>query len=53
MINLHKNWLRDAGVNVPSGLKVEVSPLFALDKEELISKLKGTIQSIEKDTYFG
>jgi UDP-N-acetylglucosamine/UDP-N-acetylgalactosamine diphosphorylase len=52
MINLHKNWLRGAGVNVPSGLKVEVSPLFALDKEELMSKLKGTIQSIEKDTYF-
>jgi UDP-N-acetylglucosamine/UDP-N-acetylgalactosamine diphosphorylase len=53
MINLHKNWLRDAGVNLPSGLKVEVSPLFALDKEELISKLKGTNKSIEKDTYFG
>lgn len=53
MVSLHKNWLRDAGVNVPSGLKVEVSPLFALDKEELIIKLRGTIQSITKDTYFG
>jgi UDP-N-acetylglucosamine/UDP-N-acetylgalactosamine diphosphorylase len=53
MINLHKNWLLCAGVNVPSGLKVEVSPLFALDKEELMGKLKGTIQSITQDTYFG
>ena len=52
MINLHKNWLRDAGVNVPSGPMIEISPLFALDKEELINKLKGTIHSITQDTYF-
>ena len=51
--NLHKSWLREAGVNIPHQLSVEVSPLFALDKEELVRKLKGTIHSITKDTYFG
>jgi UDP-N-acetylglucosamine/UDP-N-acetylgalactosamine diphosphorylase len=51
--NLHKSWLREAEVNIPHQLSVEVSPLFALDKEELVRKLKGTIHSITKDTYFG
>lgn len=53
MVALHRNWLQDAGITIPSGLLVEISPLYALDKEEVISKLRGTIQSIEKDTYFG
>jgi UDP-N-acetylglucosamine/UDP-N-acetylgalactosamine diphosphorylase len=53
MVNLHRNWLQDAGITIPYGRLVEISPLLALDKEEVISKLRGTIQSIEKDTYFG
>lgn len=53
MTNLHRSWLRDAGIFVPPNLLVEISPLFALDKEEVIRKLKGKILSVEKDTYFG
>lgn len=53
MVNLHKEWLREAGVSVPDRYKVEIGPLFALDKEECVGKLKGLLQSITKDTYFG
>ena len=53
MVRLHKEWLREAGINVPDQFNVEISPLFALDKQEFIGKLKGLLQSITKDTYFG
>jgi UDP-N-acetylglucosamine/UDP-N-acetylgalactosamine diphosphorylase len=53
MVGLHRDWLHDAGIMVPQGVSVEISPLFALDKEELISKLKGTNPFITNDTYFG
>lgn len=53
MVRLHKKWLRSAGVKIPHQFAVEISPTFALDKEELIRKLKGTLRSITKDTYFG
>lgn len=53
MVHLHKGWLRKAGVNTPHRFMVEVSPLFALDKEEFVSKVKGLLHSIAKDTYFG
>jgi UDP-N-acetylglucosamine/UDP-N-acetylgalactosamine diphosphorylase len=53
MVRLHKNWLLQAGIDIPHQFAVEISPLFALDKEELVSKLKGTLRSITRDTYFG
>jgi UDP-N-acetylglucosamine/UDP-N-acetylgalactosamine diphosphorylase len=53
MVTLHKKWLQDAGIIIPPERLVEISPLFALDKDELIHKLKGTIPSFEEDTYFG
>lgn len=53
MVALHKSWLRDAGIVSPLETVIEISPLFALDKEEVIRKLKGKIQLIDKDTYFG
>lgn len=53
MVTLHKKWLQDAGIIVPPERLVEISPLFALDKDELVDKLKGSIPSFEKDAYFG
>lgn len=53
MNRLHRSWLIQAGVEVPSGVQVEVSPLFALDKEELADKLRGKKPVIRKDRYFG
>lgn len=35
MIALHRRWLEQAGARVAVGVPVEISPLFALDAEEL------------------
>jgi len=53
MVNLHKGWLESAGVAVPPGIKIEINPLFALDREELSTKLKGKNIEIREDAYFG
>jgi UDP-N-acetylglucosamine/UDP-N-acetylgalactosamine diphosphorylase len=51
MVDLHRKWLKDAGAEVAPGAKVEISPLFALNKEELREKLQGKRLKIEKDLY--
>jgi UDP-N-acetylglucosamine/UDP-N-acetylgalactosamine diphosphorylase len=49
---LHRNWLRQAGVEVADNVPVEISPLFALDVDELRTKLPpGT--RITEPTYLG
>jgi UDP-N-acetylglucosamine/UDP-N-acetylgalactosamine diphosphorylase len=53
MAKMFRTWLDHADVIVPSGLTIEVSPLFALDEEEFVGKVKGTLHSVTKDTYFG
>ncbi len=53
MVNLHKGWLESAGISVKPGIKVEISPMYALDKEELSGKLDGNFSEIKEDTYFG
>lgn len=53
MNNLHIRWFEEAGIVVPPATKVEISPLFALDKEEFIKKLKGKLMDIRENTYFG
>ena len=35
-------WLRAAGAEVPDDLPVEISPLYALDAEELAAKIDPT-----------
>jgi UDP-N-acetylglucosamine/UDP-N-acetylgalactosamine diphosphorylase len=52
MVALAARWLHDAGVEVSAHAKLEVSPLFALDAEELRAKVKAGSR-IERDTYFG
>ncbi|KPK88716.1 MAG: hypothetical protein AMJ94_14320 [Deltaproteobacteria bacterium SM23_61] len=53
MTNLFRRWLEGAGVQVAPGVQVEVSPLFALDQEELADKLKGKKVVVGEDSYFG
>ena len=51
MIAQHRRWLEAAGATVAENVPVEISPLYALDEEELARKLpKGT--RVEKATYF-
>ncbi len=38
--DLHRRWLRDAGVEVADGTTVEISPRLALDAEELRGKVR-------------
>jgi UDP-N-acetylglucosamine/UDP-N-acetylgalactosamine diphosphorylase len=48
----HRQWLQAAGAEVADGVPVEISPLFALDAEELAAKIKpGT--RVTEPTYFG
>ena len=49
--NMYKNWLNDAGIKVEPQVRVEISPLFALSKEELRSKIKGRNIGSDKDIY--
>jgi UDP-N-acetylglucosamine/UDP-N-acetylgalactosamine diphosphorylase len=43
-------WLREAGVDVPEGVNVEISPLFALDAVDLKNRVY-EIPPITKDTH--
>ena len=39
MSDLHREWLQQAGAEVPANVNVEISPLFALDAEELARRI--------------
>ena len=51
--NQYKKWLRAAGVEVAPDVLVEISPLYALDQEELAQKLKGRKLPTDKSIYLG
>jgi UDP-N-acetylglucosamine/UDP-N-acetylgalactosamine diphosphorylase len=51
MDNLYKGWLESAGVVIPPDIQVEISPLFALDREELSAKLKDKSITIQGNLY--
>jgi UDP-N-acetylglucosamine/UDP-N-acetylgalactosamine diphosphorylase len=53
MNNLHRGWLKEAGAEIAPDIQVEISPLFAQDKEELVEKLKGKKLAIREDQYIG
>jgi len=53
MVQLHRSWLKEAGARLKADAQVEISPLFALDKKELMEKLKGQKLIIKEDRYFG
>lgn len=52
MIHLHRNWLRTAGVQVADDEPVEISPLWALDAEQVAQRAAG-LERIEEPTFFG
>ncbi len=51
LVNLHCEWLRAAGAQVVDDCLVEISPLFALDAEELATKLEPELV-VSETTYF-
>lgn len=50
MIALHRRWLEQAGANVALGIPVEISPLFAIDADEVRKKF-GQIRSVTTACY--
>ncbi len=51
MVGQFRQWLHSAGVHVDDGVMVEVSPLFALDADELANKVV-TGTTVTEDTFF-
>jgi len=52
MAALHREWLRGAGVEVAGDVPVEISPLFALDAEEVATKFAPG-KKLRGPTYLG
>lgn len=52
MAALYAEWLEQAGVTVDRGVPVEISPLWALDAEEVVRRTVGP-RRITQPTYFG
>ncbi|MCX5642614.1 MAG: UTP--glucose-1-phosphate uridylyltransferase [Candidatus Omnitrophica bacterium] len=46
-----RQWLVEAGSSVAFDVPVEISPRYALDKEELAVKLKGKLMAIKEGAY--
>ncbi len=51
MIDLHTAWLQSAGATVASDVPVEISPVFALDAEDVAGRVKPG-SSVSEATYF-
>ncbi len=51
IVALHTDWLRQAGATVARSMPVEVSPLFALDAQELAGKIAPGLP-VTQPTYF-
>jgi UDP-N-acetylglucosamine/UDP-N-acetylgalactosamine diphosphorylase len=49
MLNQHRRWLQAAGAVVAEGVDVEISPLVALDAQDLAGRVAG--RRIVKSTY--
>ena len=53
LVSLHRTWLAKNGVNVSPDAVIEISPLYAMDEEELGRRRAGLPDAMEKDTYLG
>jgi len=51
MNDLYRSWLKEAGVELAPETQVEISPLFALDKEEFLEKIRGKKLFIDGNLY--
>lgn len=52
-ISLHRSWLEHAGIGVNPGVVVEISPLFALNREDLEKRKQGIRSPVQRDLYLG
>ncbi len=50
MVRLHSKWLRKAGVTIAEGTAVEISPLWALDQQQVAEKVPSPM-TIDKPTF--
>lgn len=50
---LHASWLKNIGTQVDPGVVIEISPLFALDCEDLLQKASTLPGRIDQNTYLG
>jgi len=53
MSDLHASWLEEAGIRLPPGTEVEISPLYAFNREELLLRLKKEKPEIKDRVYLG
>ncbi len=51
MLAQHRRWLEAAGATIADGARVEVSPLAALDADDLRQRFAGDAPQFEKSTY--
>jgi hypothetical protein len=51
MLAQHRRWLVGAGATVAAGVAVEISPLVALDADDLRAHFAGTPPRFDKSTY--
>ncbi|MBP1748830.1 MAG: UDP-N-acetylglucosamine/UDP-N-acetylgalactosamine diphosphorylase [Deltaproteobacteria bacterium] len=49
--DLHRNWLFNAGIDVPKSSRLEISPLFALGPEDISARIDTLHISSESDIY--
>jgi hypothetical protein len=52
-VDLYRSWLEAAGIKISSGVKVEISPLFAIDEEDVKMRVREIPQEIREDAYLG
>ncbi|MBN2297468.1 MAG: UDPGP type 1 family protein [Deltaproteobacteria bacterium] len=48
---LYRSWLEEAGIKVSKDIKVEISPLFALEKTDILGHISEIPDKIENDIY--
>jgi UDP-N-acetylglucosamine/UDP-N-acetylgalactosamine diphosphorylase len=51
--DLHRSWLAEMGIGVEPGCLVEISPLIALEKDDLKAQVESLPKNIVKDMYIG
>jgi UDP-N-acetylglucosamine/UDP-N-acetylgalactosamine diphosphorylase len=51
LVDLHRRWLRSAGVELDEGCSVEIHPLWAWDEQEVQARFQHSAR-IQSDTFF-
>ena len=51
MSALYRNWLVSAGIDIPEGSRLEISPLYALGSEDISARTDGLVVPAEQDIY--